>query len=112
VTTQTLHTEYENFKLRDSEAIEDFALRFFGILQRLADLGDIKLDAKAVKKYLRVVWPRCKQLVVSMEAFVDVSKLSIEEITGTLKSSDDAEEDMPPPSCHMQAAPHPRVMDG
>jgi hypothetical protein len=66
------------------------------VLQRLAELGDPEPDAKAVKKYLRVVRPRYKQLVVSMEAFVDISKLSIEEITGTLKSSDDAEEDTPP----------------
>jgi hypothetical protein len=47
---------------------------------------------------LRVVRPRYKQLVISMEAFVDISKLSIEEITGTLKSSDDAEEEVAPPS--------------
>jgi hypothetical protein len=62
------------------------------VLQCLADLRDPKPDAKAVKKYLRVVRPRYKQFVVSMEAFVDLSKLSIEEITGTLKSSDDTKE--------------------
>jgi hypothetical protein len=46
---------------------------------------------------LRVVRPRYKQLVVTMEAFVDLSTLSIEEITGTLKSSDDADEEVTPP---------------
>jgi hypothetical protein len=40
VTAQTLHTKYETIKLCDKEAIEDFALRFLGIIQRLADLGD------------------------------------------------------------------------
>lgn len=90
--------EYETIKLRDGESIEDFALRFTGVVQRLADLEDPEPDSKAVKKYLRVVRPRYKQLVVSMEAFVDLSKLSIEEITGTLKSFDDADEEAPPPS--------------
>ncbi|XP_025815691.1 uncharacterized protein LOC112892792 [Panicum hallii] len=95
---QTLRKEYENTKLRDGEAIEDFALRFSGVLQRLGDLGDPEPEEKAVKKYLRVVRPRYKHLVVSMEAFADLSKLSVEEITGTLKSSDDADEEATPAS--------------
>jgi hypothetical protein len=98
VTAQTLRAEYETVKLRDGEAIEDFTLRFTGVVQRLADLGDPEPDAKAVKKFLRVVRPRYKQLVVSMEAFVDLSQLSIEEIAGTLKSSDDADEEVTPAS--------------
>lgn len=40
VTAQMLHTKYETIKLCNKEAIEDFALRFLGIIQRLADLGD------------------------------------------------------------------------
>jgi hypothetical protein len=92
-----LRAEYETIKLRDGEAIEDFALRFSSIVQRLADLGDLEPDAKAAKKFLRVVRPRYKQLVISMEPFVDISKLSIEEITSMLKSSEDAEEDVAPP---------------
>jgi hypothetical protein len=94
VSAQTLRTEYDNIKLHDGEAIEEFALRFAGILQRLEDLGDPEPEEKAVKKYLRVVCARYKHLVVSMEAFVDLSKLTIEEITGTLKSSDDADEEV------------------
>lgn len=73
-------------------------MRFSGIVQRLADLGDPEPEDKAIKKYLCVVRPRYKQLVISMEAFVGLSKLSIEEVTGTLKTSDDAEAETPPPS--------------
>jgi hypothetical protein len=97
VMAQTLRAEYETIKLCDREAIEDFALHFSGIVQRMADLGDPEPDSKATKKFLRVVRPRYKQLVISMEASVDISNLSIEEITGTLKSSDDAEEEVAPP---------------
>jgi hypothetical protein len=98
MSAQTLRTEYENIRLRDGEAIEDFALRFAGVIQRLGDLGDPEPEEKAVRKYLRVVRPRYKHLVVSMEAFVDLSTLTIEEITGTLKSSDAAYEELQPPS--------------
>jgi hypothetical protein len=97
VTAQTLRAEYETIKLRDGESIEDFALRLSGVVQCLAELGDPEPDLKAVKKYLGVFRPRYKQLVVTMEAFVDLLTLSIEEITGTLKSSDDADEEVTPP---------------
>jgi hypothetical protein len=60
VTAQTLRAEYKTIKLRTGEAIEDFSLRFSGIVQRLADLGDPEPDAKATKKFLRVVRPRYK----------------------------------------------------
>jgi transposase InsO family protein len=98
VTAQTLHTEYESIKIRGDEAIEDFTLRFTGFLQRLADLGDLEPDVKAIKKFLSVVRPSYKQLVVSMEAFVDLSKLSIDEVVRTLKSVDEVEEEVPPSS--------------
>jgi hypothetical protein len=94
VTAQTLCAEYETIKLCDGESIEDFALRFSGVVQRLAELRDPEPDEKAVKKYLCVIHLRYKQLVVTMEAFVDLSKFSIEEITGTLKSSDDTDEEV------------------
>lgn len=66
-------------------------------MQRLANLGDPEPDAKALKKYLCVVHSRYKQLIVSMEAFADLSKLTIEEVANTLKSSDDSDEEAVPP---------------
>jgi hypothetical protein len=96
VTAQTLRTQYKTIKIRDDEAIEDFTLRFTGVLQRLADLGDPEPNEKAIKKFLHAVRPRYKQLVVSMEAFVELSKLSVEEVAGTLKSADNVEEEAPP----------------
>jgi hypothetical protein len=39
------------------EAIEEFALCFSNIIQRLADLGDPEPDVKVAKKFLRIVRP-------------------------------------------------------
>jgi len=88
-TAQNLRAEYEALKLGDSEAIEEFALRLTGIVQRLATLGDPELNEKVVAKYLRVVRPRYKQLVISIETLLDISELSIEEVTGRLKAAND-----------------------
>ena len=58
--------------------------------------GDPKPDEKVVAKYLCVVRPRYKQLVISIETLLDISKLSIEEVTWRLKASDDVD----PTSAH------------
>jgi len=87
-TAQNLRAEYESIALREGEAIEDFALRLTGIMQRLATLGDPEPDEKVVAKYLRMVRPRYKQLVISIETLLDIYTLSIEEVTGRLKAAD------------------------
>lgn len=90
-TAQNLYTEYESIALRDDEPIEDFALHLTGIVQRLATFGDLEPDEKVVSKYLCVVRPRYKQRVISIETLLDISQLSIEEVTGRLKAADDVE---------------------
>ena len=85
---QNLHAEYESIALREGEAIEDFALRLTGIVQRLATLGDPEPDEKVMAKYLRMVRPWYKQLVISIKTLLDISTLSIEEVTGRLKAAD------------------------
>ncbi|XP_066361361.1 uncharacterized protein [Miscanthus floridulus] len=88
---QNLRAEYESIALRDGEAIEDFTLHLTGIVQWLATLGDPEPDNKVMAKYLRVARSRYKQLVISIETLLDISQLSIEEVTGQLKAADDVE---------------------
>lgn len=90
-TAQNLRAEYESIALRDGEPIEDFALRLTGIVQRLATLGDPEDEVKVVRKYLRIARACYKQLVISIETMLDISRLSIEEIAGRLKAADDDE---------------------
>ncbi|XP_066341547.1 uncharacterized protein [Miscanthus floridulus] len=93
-TAQAVRCKYKGIAIRDGESIEDFTLRLTNIVQRLAMLGDPEPDEKVVAKYLRVARPRYKQLVISIETLLDISTLSIEEVTGRLKAADDE----PPPA--------------
>jgi hypothetical protein len=86
---QKVRHEYEMLALHDGECIEDFAMRLAGIVNQLATLGDLEPDDKVVLKYLRIAHPRYKQLVLSIETLLDVSTLSIEEVTGRLKTAEE-----------------------
>ena len=90
-TAQTLRMEYENITLDADESVEEFALRLTNITQRMAALGDPEPEPRVVAKYLRVVCPRYKQLVISIESILDISQLSIEEVTGRLNVVDNVE---------------------
>jgi hypothetical protein len=52
-------------------------------------LGDPEDDERVVLKYLRIARPKFKQPVISIETLLDVSTLSIEEVTGRLKAVED-----------------------
>jgi hypothetical protein len=73
----------------NGEGVEDFAMRLAEIVSQLATLGDPQPDDKVVLKYLSITRPRYKQLVLSIETLLDVSTLSIEEVTGRLKAVED-----------------------
>ncbi|CAN6248051.1 unnamed protein product [Urochloa humidicola] len=86
-TAQALRAEYEQITFLEGESVEDFSLRLTNIVQHLAILGDPEPEAKVVAKYLRVARPRYKQLAVSIVTLLDISTLSIEEVTGRLRSA-------------------------
>jgi hypothetical protein len=86
---QRLRREYEMLTFHDGKGIEDFAMHLAGIMNQLATLGDPEPDDKVVLKYLWIARPRYKQLVLSIETLLDVSTLSIQEVTGRLKAAED-----------------------
>lgn len=88
--TQKLRSEYEALAFRDGESVQDFAMRLNTIVTQLVTLGDPEPDDKVVKKYLRVTRPRFSQLILSIETLLDISTLSLEEVTGRLRAAEDS----------------------
>ena len=79
---QKLRREFENVAFKDNESIEDFSLRLAGILTELQSLGDTVTELPDIQKFLHVVPPRYVQMACSIETLLDLSELSIEELSG------------------------------
>jgi hypothetical protein len=93
---QKMHQEWDHLAFYPGEDVDDFALRLSGLVQQLAWHDDGNIDEqKAVEKYLHVVPKKYTQIALSMETILDLSTLSIEEVTRRLKVVDDREEAPP-----------------
>jgi len=88
---QQLRREYEAIAFRDGEAIEDFALQLSTLVSQLAQVGAV-IGEEAVAKYLRAVLPRFAPIALSIETLLDMSTLSIEDVTGQLQAVEDRAE--------------------
>lgn len=81
---QKLCRDFENLAFRDGESVLDFALRLSGVITDLQVLGNDFEDERMVRKFMRVVPARYAQVAISIDALVETSTLSIEEVTGRL----------------------------
>ena len=88
---QRLVMEFENITLRDGESVDDFTMRVIGLVDKLGELGEEMEDSRVVKKMLRVVRKRYKQVAVSIEMHSDLNKMSVEELIGRLRVVEDAD---------------------
>jgi len=69
--------------------VEDFALRLQSIISQLATHGVVIDDEETVSKYLHVVPPKYTQIALSIETMLDMSTLTIGDLTGRLRTVDD-----------------------
>lgn len=86
---QQLHREYESISFHDGESIDDFALRLTSLVSQLGTLGERIEEQNVIEKFLRVVPERFSQIAVSIETLLDLSTLTIEDVTGRLKVAEE-----------------------
>jgi hypothetical protein len=92
---QQLRREFELATFKDGETVEDFALRLTGMQASLQTLGVELEDKQLVLKILRSALARYQQMVVAIRTLLDISTLSVVEVTGRLKASEDSLEEAP-----------------
>ncbi|XBI27046.1 hypothetical protein VPH35_051604 [Triticum aestivum] len=90
---QKLRVDFENIAFKEGELVDEFAMRISSLASQLRALGDTMDDARVVRKFLRVVPSRFAQVAVSIETLLDLSELSVEEITGRLRVVEDRLDD-------------------
>jgi hypothetical protein len=88
-TLQKMRREWELLGFKEGEAVDDFALRLSGLMSSLAIYGEPVDEQRAVEKLLRVVPPKYSQIALSIETLLDTATLSVEEVTGRLKTVDE-----------------------
>jgi hypothetical protein len=93
---QRLMKEFELLSFGDGETVAEFAVRVDRLNARLGDLGEVLGDSRVVRKVLRSVPRRLKQVAVSIEIHCDLNKLTLDELIGQLQVAEDADaEDEP-----------------
>ncbi|CAA6674433.1 unnamed protein product [Spirodela intermedia] len=81
------------------ESVEDYALRLNSMASTLNTLGDKVEETQVVEKIIRSVPQRFRQIVVAITMLLDVSTLTVADLTGRLKAAEDAFEE-PPSAMH------------
>ncbi|XP_070049728.1 intracellular protein transport protein USO1-like [Nicotiana tomentosiformis] len=81
-----LTTEYELFRMKYDESIEDMHTRFTSIIKELHSLGEIIPRNKLVRKILSILPSSWKNKVNAITEAKDLQKLTINELVGNLKT--------------------------
>jgi uncharacterized membrane protein YgcG len=82
---QQLRREFDSIVFKEGETVSKFGIRISTLATNLRILGDNIIDAEVVNKLLQVVPERLSQAAVSLEMFLDLNKVSIEEVIGRLR---------------------------
>ena len=83
---QTLMSEFEGLKMRDSGTVDEFANTISGLASKAASLGSVMEDSKMVKKFLNGLPDRFIHMVASLEQVIDLKTISFDDVVGRLKA--------------------------
>ncbi|XP_073353387.1 uncharacterized protein [Aegilops tauschii subsp. strangulata] len=86
---QKLRKEFEAISFRDGETVDEFSMRISGLASSLRSLGDTLEEVNVVRKFLRVVPAKYSQVAIAIETMLDVTTMSVDELTGRLRVVED-----------------------
>ncbi|KAK1381042.1 putative zinc finger, CCHC-type [Heracleum sosnowskyi] len=86
---QTLRSDFEALKMKDTDQIEDFCMRLNGLVTNIRALGEKIEEAQVVRKLLRAVPTKFLQIASAIEQFGNLDDMSIEEVIGSLRAHEE-----------------------
>ena len=89
VRVQTLKSEFDRLRMKESESVDDFALRMQTITNEIRLLGEKFEEANAARKFLRAVPSKFLEIASAIEQFGDLKTMNMEEVTGRLKAHEE-----------------------
>ncbi|KAA8515304.1 hypothetical protein F0562_018466 [Nyssa sinensis] len=84
--TINLRRDFETMKMKENETLNDFSTRFSELVNQVKTYGEDISNARIVKKILISLPEKFDAIVAVIEETKDISKLSIQEFMGSLKS--------------------------
>src|SRR5664279_3073725 len=90
-----LNTQFDTIRFKEGEDVVDFGMRLQTLVSHLSLLSVKKTEGDVVRKFLSVVARRLKKIAQSIMTLLDLNTLSVEELVGRLKASEDCEEEEP-----------------
>ncbi|KAM0843113.1 hypothetical protein ACQ4PT_057927 [Festuca glaucescens] len=89
VRVQALKSEFDRLQMKDTESVDDFALRMKTITNEIRLLGEKFEESNAVRKFLQAVPSKFLEIVSAIEQFGDLKTMTMEEVTGRLKAHEE-----------------------
>lgn len=83
---QALRREFERMSMKASEGVGEFALKLTSLVNEMRALGSKMEDIAVVEKLLRAVPDKFLPIVGTIEQWGDVTKMSVMEVIGRLKT--------------------------
>lgn len=86
---QTMKVDFESLSMKEIEKLDDFCMKFYGIVTNTRALGETMDKTYVVKKLLRAVPSKYLQITSTIEQFGNLEEKTVEEIFGRLKAHDE-----------------------
>jgi hypothetical protein len=83
---QTLESEFEALKMKDSETLDDFTDKISKLVSQANNLGSTIDNKRLVRKLLGSVPEKYIQIVAAIEQFADLKTMQFQEAIGRLKA--------------------------
>jgi hypothetical protein len=84
-----LRREFGNLQMKFFESIEQFLIQFMNVVNQIRLNVDERTDQGIVVKILRSLRIKFNNIVVAIRESKDLSKLSIDELFGSIKNTND-----------------------